>query len=111
MTKHLFIFSAVLLLSGTSIYAQEIRKASVQADGSITSEVVEIRTGNQPETLNNDQMENFPVGFLANPTFKNSRGVTLEDIDGDGIHEIFHAADGRSEERRVGKECRSRWAP
>ena len=22
-----------------------------------------------------------------------------------------HAADGRSEERRVGKECRSRWSP
>ena len=25
--------------------------------------------------------------------------------------ETMYAADGRSEERRVGKECRSRWSP
>jgi len=25
--------------------------------------------------------------------------------------ELFHAAKTRSEERRVGKECRSRWSP
>ena len=24
---------------------------------------------------------------------------------------VFEAAKGRSEERRVGKECRSRWSP
>lgn len=94
MKKHLFFISAALLLSGASIHSQEVRKASIQADGSITSKVIEVRTGNQPVAMNNDQMENFPVGFPANPTFKNSRGVTLEDIDGDGIHEIFHAADG-----------------
>src|SRR3712207_9428790 len=29
-----------------------------------------------------------------------------------GVHLLLHAADaGRSEERRVGKECRSRWSP
>ncbi len=66
MKKHLFFISAALLLSGTNIHSQEVRKASIQADGSITSEVVEIRTGNQPVPMNNDQMENFPVGFPTN---------------------------------------------
>src|SRR2546421_9840873 len=28
-----------------------------------------------------------------------------------GIKDIFDTADMRSEERRVGKECRSRWSP
>ena len=34
------------------------------------------------------------------------RGVMMETIIGD-----FSQSDDRSEERRVGKECRSRWSP
>ena len=35
-----------------------------------------------------------------------------EDGEGAGLYEHFAVvADKRSEERRVGKECRSRWSP
>ena len=27
------------------------------------------------------------------------------------VHDMIHNKTGRSEERRVGKECRSRWSP
>ena len=29
----------------------------------------------------------------------------------EGLQSANHGVDGRSEERRVGKECRSRWSP
>src|SRR3989449_6046808 len=32
-------------------------------------------------------------------------------LGGDGVAAGRHAVRGRSEERRVGKECRSRWSP
>ena len=38
--------------------------------------------------------------------------VVLEGVKGAAYDEIVEiVADGRSEERRVGKECRSRWSP
>src|SRR2546429_5217139 len=36
--------------------------------------------------------------------------LELKDLRGD-LHMHTTATDGRSEERRVGKECRSRWSP
>src|SRR3712207_8547305 len=41
------------------------------------------------------RIEGFPVGILAN----------------NGVLFAESAQKGRSEERRVGKECRSRWSP
>jgi len=44
------------------------------------------------------------VGFTATPSFA--------DLDGDGdLDALVGDMNGRSEERRVGKECRSRWSP
>src|SRR2546422_9568845 len=34
-----------------------------------------------------------------------------QDRMGIGYHDILYPPTGRSEERRVGKECRSRWSP
>ena len=36
---------------------------------------------------------------------------TTADLVGDGCIVTLIGGDGRSEERRVGKECRSRWSP
>ena len=38
--------------------------------------------------------------------FCESQGISRKDL----AH-IFHISEDRSEERRVGKECRSRWSP
>ena len=34
-----------------------------------------------------------------------------QDIHGSMVHSAMLGKQGRSEERRVGKECRSRWSP
>src|SRR2546425_10352183 len=46
--------------------------------------------------------EQFEVGCLLNP---------LGEVTGHMLVEVVAANDKRSEERRVGKECRSRWSP
>jgi len=55
--------------------------------------------------------KSFLLIFLfAFMTITNAQTPT--DIDGDGIlNTVDLDDDNRSEERRVGKECRSRWSP
>ena len=49
--------------------------------------------------------EKYPVEQIA---VKNEKKITAKDIK-EAVKEIN--PDTRSEERRVGKECRSRWSP
>src|SRR3712207_4283777 len=55
------------------------------------------------------------VGFdLAGPEigFPPDRiPAAIDLLDRAGAHRTVHAGEARSEERRVGKECRSRWSP
>ena len=65
-----------------------------------------------------DACADTPAGELANSV---GCSLTQLDSDGDGVNDAQDAfpedpnevsdSDGRSEERRVGKECRSRWSP
>lgn len=93
-TTKLFLLSLFTLSVGI-FHAQEIKEASLNPDGSLDIKVVQNSTGKESATLNNDQKENFPLSFQTNMTFKNQRGLTLQDIDGDGVDEIFHAFDGK----------------
>ena len=38
-------------------------------------------------------------------------GRIVVDVDGVNLAELINVVCDRSEERRVGKECRSRWSP
>ena len=65
-----------------------------------------------------EQMEQLgKYGFLRRDYLKNHRNSTyqvmlLQDTIGEHLLEVDKAArERRSEERRVGKECRSRWSP
>src|SRR5256885_15097955 len=49
--------------------------------------------------------------IFADVAIKDGRYVKLGKIEGHGRKEIDARGRYRSEERRVGKECRSRWAP
>ena len=44
-------------------------------------------------------------------TLAENVNMTEKDVDKDETVYVFAKANGRSEERRVGKECRSRWSP
>src|SRR5260370_42571187 len=57
----------------------------------------------------------FLVGKADDPIARRIRDYTWK-IDGGGYRDEFTSVwitglEGRSEERRVGKECRSRWSP
>ena len=56
-----------------------------------------------------DDMNDFEQGILKGYVLDAVTGEGLADVD--VVLEPVVAANGRSEERRVGKECRSRWSP
>ena len=45
------------------------------------------------------------------PVWINSRGIVVNDQQGNAEYLVGCLNETRSEERRVGKECRSRWSP
>src|SRR6266576_1155227 len=51
-----------------------------------------------PQTRGPERIEHIVIIYLENRSF-------------DNLYGYFPGANGRSEERRVGKECRSRWSP
>lgn len=68
---------------------QQGKKATLNEDGTISVENVIL-----PENYNNTEQTQvldmiWRFGEPTNPTFKNSRGVTLADLDGDGVDEII----------------------
>ena len=50
-------------------------------------------------------------GIAASAANKNNLIYNSEEKDGVMVGQTVYKMDGRSEERRVGKECRSRWSP
>ncbi len=69
------------------------QKASLNEDGTISVENIElpVNYGKQPENF--DLL--WRLGRPANPTFKNTRGTTLADIDNDGIDEILYGINNK----------------
>ena len=67
-------------------------------------------------TFANTITTNDSVNVQTDVYVYNGAGVAIGDIDNDGLPDIFFTGNMvssrlRSEERRVGKECRSRWSP
>lgn len=78
-----------LLLSAV-VYSQEQgKKAILLEDGSTSAESIILpQQSAQKSSTPYEMLENFPFGEPTNPTFKNSRGVTIADIDQDGVEDI-----------------------
>src|SRR2546427_2976428 len=62
-----------------------------------------VRLGGRVQLLGIPKGE-IPIDFAREIIFK---GITVYGVTGRKMYETWH----RSEERRVGKECRSRWSP
>ena len=70
-----------------------------------------LATGSCKETLQNAlgkdiSVKNREIVFDVQPS-----ALSQTDADGQDVPELLSSALTRSEERRVGKECRSRWSP
>ncbi len=91
MKKTITLLS-VLFLGITSIATaqQQGKKATLNEDGTISVESITLPENyNSPEqTQVFDRLWRF--GEPTNPTFKNTRGTTLADIDNDGVDEILY---------------------
>lgn len=92
MKNKITLLSILFLgIANIGIAQQQGKKATLNENGIITVETVDF-----PENYdtNQDRTQVFEMiwrfGKPANPTFKNTRGVTLADIDNDGIDEILY---------------------
>ena len=88
--KFTLLSSLFLGLITIATAQQQGKKASLNEDGTISVENIRLPEGynNSEQTQEMDMLWRF--GQPANPTFKNSRGVTLADVDGDGVDEIIY---------------------
>ena len=91
MKNNITLLAAILLGITTGLNAQQLaKKASLNTDGTVTVEEIALPENyyseKQPQVF--DMLWRY--GQPANPTFKNTRGVTLADIDNDGIDEILY---------------------
>lgn len=91
MKKILTLLAAIFLGIAPSITAQHQGKiANLLEDGTISVKDIAL-----PENYNSSQHiqavdQLWEFGQPANPTFKNTRGVTLADLDNDGVDEILY---------------------
>ena len=83
-----------LFMALTSVtWAQEAgHKATLDEDGRLTVSPVIIPAYVESGNRGTYQINGFPLGHVANSTFKNQRGATLADIDSDGRNEIIFGA-------------------
>lgn len=91
MKNLLLITAGVTCFLGSTLQAQDRmgKKASLLEDGTISVENVILPAPLQ--YLNSVVPENlFSFGRPASPSFKNQRGVTLADLDNDGVDEIIY---------------------
>lgn len=88
----LLLTSSILTLLATA--QVEVKQAYLGPDGEV---MVETRSLNQcpdefTESDRYSQLPGWPKKIASHPNFKNFRGVTLADIDGDGAEEILVAS-------------------
>jgi hypothetical protein len=84
----------VLMLSSLGLYGQTPgMKASIDESFRLHFEETTIPDNYFQGAREANVIEGFPFGRPGNPTFKNTRGVTLADIDQDGHDEILFGAD------------------
>src|SRR5258708_14643012 len=74
-----------------------------QTVATLKNDVTDLKSGVTNSVLNLQETQKR-IGELESPLAIHFKGITITPGG-------FMAAESRSEERRVGKECRSRWSP
>ncbi len=93
MKKSISLLASVLLISASTFAQPNAKKASLGEDGRLHYEDVTIDLSTLTANRDADELSGFPFGRPANPTFKNTRGATVADINDDGNEEILFGAD------------------
>ncbi len=97
--KRFTLFCIISIALLTQAYAQNPAvRAYLDEDGRVLTEEIIIDTNHPLAEVRNEgfgQVEPWPIRVPAHPNFKSFRGVTLADMDGDGVDEILVAAFNR----------------
>ena len=99
--KHLLIILSFLLLSSPLFGQSEKPQTIIVPTGSL-GEISEVRKKMLGKTLESKLDDYFAI--VPKELFEEAQEQAFQEMDADECTE-------RSEERRVGKECRSRWSP
>lgn len=86
---------AVLSLSAIVVFPQvEVSRAFIGLEGEVLTETTIIEGSDLFLKANqvHSQLPGWPKKIAAHPNFKNFRGVTLADVDGDGVEDILVAS-------------------
>ena len=82
----------ILLTISIGLNAQHLHQASLDTNNIMHSKLVKGSDFLCDTKKSLTQMAGFPIVVAGNASFKNMRGLTLADIDGDGIQDIIFAA-------------------
>ena len=85
------IILSYLLLIAFYCNAQQWRIAKLNENNIISVTNVEAALQTSHSNKNFSQLSGFPIGVIANASFKNMRNVALADINGDSISDIIFA--------------------
>ncbi len=84
-----YLFFVVFFLIFIKVTNSQIQKASINSDFTINT--TNIDTKSKIKSYKTSQLASWPKSFESNASFKNMRGVCLEDIDNNGDDEILFA--------------------
>lgn len=87
--KNLWVLACLLLLASQAFAQAEYERASVNEDGILRVESVMNTEGESVQYREGNAEQIMSFSAAAFPTTKNTRGVSLADLDGDGLEEII----------------------
>ena len=79
--------------------------------GNIYPRILKASRSTEDIVLWSPHISHLPLRFFHLPGFPAHYRIVFEQESGFVAHDLMRCAVTRSEERRVGKECRSRWSP
>lgn len=88
-------FLSVVLIAGTSCYCQYYKAVISDQEGKIIQESIPYYKSNLLEADYMDQQESWPKAFESNASFKNMRGVCIEDINNDNVDDIIFTGNSK----------------
>jgi hypothetical protein len=85
----------VIVIFNLSCFAQYQRAFVSNEFGKIDTEPVVLLNTDNFKSHSKDQLTSWPKAFECNPSFKNMRGVCIQDINNDNIDDIIFAANSK----------------
>ncbi len=95
MKKIYLLLLLVWVITAQAFPQHTVEKAYLGEDGKVLKESVVVQGVIEERGPSYEQLPGWPRKIVASPNFKPFRGVTLADIDGDGMDEILVAGHNR----------------